>query len=94
MDPQNIFERWPELDRIFTEALDRASEERAGFLQEACRGDRELEAEVHRLLAAVEDSGVGVRIFFFQDDPSSRAERGRASSTDTEPIRVRRRSVR
>ena len=56
MDP-HVFERWPDLDRIFTQALDRASEERAGFLQEACRGDRELEAEVRRLLAAVEDSG-------------------------------------
>jgi hypothetical protein len=56
MDP-HLFERWPDLDRIFAEALDRAPEERLGFVRQECGGDQELEREILRLLEALENSG-------------------------------------
>jgi eukaryotic-like serine/threonine-protein kinase len=64
MDP-HLFERWPDLDRIFAEALDRAPEERLGFVRQECGGDQELEREILRLLEALENSGD------FLEDPSA-----------------------
>ena len=44
-------ERWKRADALFDAALDLASEERAGFLDDACGGDPDLRALVDRLLA-------------------------------------------
>jgi serine/threonine protein kinase len=50
-------ERWQKLDRIFSEALDRAPEDRAVFLDQACAGDANLRLEVEALLAQDADAG-------------------------------------
>jgi hypothetical protein len=44
--------RWQEIDRILDEALERAPEERAAFVAEACGADAEMRREVETLLAA------------------------------------------
>ena len=44
-------ERWAQIDRIHTAALDRPMAERAAFLDEACAGDPALRREVESLLA-------------------------------------------
>jgi eukaryotic-like serine/threonine-protein kinase len=50
-------ERWQQLDELFHAALERAPEERAALLDEACAGDESLRKEVDALLAAHEESG-------------------------------------
>ena len=45
-------ERWQQLDDLFHAALERAPEERAAFLDEACAGDESLRYKVEALLAA------------------------------------------
>jgi serine/threonine protein kinase/Tol biopolymer transport system component len=44
-------ERWQQVSRIYHDALDRNSGERAAFLREACRDDEALRQEVESLLA-------------------------------------------
>ncbi len=43
--------RWPEVERLYHAALERAADERAAFLTEACAGDDDLRHEVESLLA-------------------------------------------
>jgi serine/threonine-protein kinase len=43
-------ERWHEISRLFHEALDRRGDARGIFLDNACRGDKALRAEVESLL--------------------------------------------
>src|SRR5438874_3806629 len=50
-------ERWQQLDRLFHSALERAAEERAAFLDQACAGDQQLRREVEVLIAAHEQAG-------------------------------------
>ncbi len=50
-------ERWQQLDQLFHAALERAPEERAAFLDEACAGDRQLRKEVEALITANEQAG-------------------------------------
>ncbi|MGH9839333.1 MAG: protein kinase domain-containing protein [Blastocatellia bacterium] len=45
-------ERWRQVDQLFQAALERAPEERAAFISEACGGDDSLRREVEALLAA------------------------------------------
>src|SRR5436190_7280311 len=45
-------ERWQQLNDLFHAALERAPEERAAFLDEACAGDESLRDKVEALLAA------------------------------------------
>ncbi len=53
-------ERAQEIDRVFADALERKPEERASFLDAACRDDSELRREVESLLAnEVPDTIVG-----------------------------------
>ncbi len=47
-------ERWEHIDNLFHAALERAPEERAGFLAQACRGDDDLRNEVESLLRSHE----------------------------------------
>jgi serine/threonine protein kinase/Tfp pilus assembly protein PilF len=56
MDP-DAFERWPHLDEIFSGALERPPEERGEYVRDACGDDTDLQEEIRRLLAALEDSG-------------------------------------
>jgi serine/threonine-protein kinase len=44
-------ERWGQIEEIFQAAVERAPEERAAFLDEACAGDPNLRQEVESLLA-------------------------------------------
>src|SRR6266480_6943061 len=47
-------ERWKQVNDLFQSAVERASEERAAFLDEACHGDKGLRREVESLLASYE----------------------------------------
>lgn len=49
-------ERWRRLEDVFREARSCEASERAAYLDDACRGDAELRAEVESLLAALERS--------------------------------------
>jgi len=44
-------DRWREVDEVFAAALERAPQDRAAFLDEACASDRELRREVEKMLA-------------------------------------------
>src|SRR5262245_53646943 len=50
-------ERWRQVDQVFQEALERAPEERAAFVSEACGGDDSLRREVETLLAFDGETG-------------------------------------
>lgn len=45
-------ERWRQIVEVFDAALERESDQRASFVDEACRSDQELKREVESLLAA------------------------------------------
>jgi len=45
-------ERWKQVNDLFQSAVERAPEERAAFLDEACRGDESLCREVESLLTS------------------------------------------
>jgi len=47
-------ERWNVLEPLLDEALELEAERRSGFLDEACRGDTSLRAEIDALIAACE----------------------------------------
>ena len=47
-------ERWQQVNDLFQSAAERAPEERAAFLDEACHGDEGLRREVESLLASYE----------------------------------------
>src|SRR3954471_5140596 len=53
MKPQS----WQLIKEVFLEALERAPDERAGFIREACAGDPDLLAEVQSLLSSDEGAG-------------------------------------
>src|SRR5579864_1483907 len=44
-------ERWQEIERLYHSALERTSDQRAAFLEEACAGDDTLRREVESLLS-------------------------------------------
>src|SRR5438270_568712 len=46
-----LIERWRHVESLFNEALEKASEERAKFLDEACSDDHALRREIESLLA-------------------------------------------
>ena len=48
--------RWQQLDKLFHSALERRTEERAAFLDEACAGDESLRRQVEALLAAHDEA--------------------------------------
>jgi serine/threonine protein kinase len=50
-------ERWQQLDQLFHNALGRAPERRAPFLDEACAGDDSLRQQVEELLIAHQKAG-------------------------------------
>src|SRR2546423_2459363 len=47
-------ERWQQIDQLFHSALERAPQERALFITEACAGDQALKREVESLLKSHE----------------------------------------
>jgi serine/threonine protein kinase len=49
-------ERWQQVEEVLQAALDRAPRERAAFLQQACVGDAELQAEAGALVDAYESA--------------------------------------
>jgi serine/threonine protein kinase len=49
--------RWNRVKRVFQEALDRPTEDRRRFLDEACGDDRSLHAEVESLLRNLREAG-------------------------------------
>lgn len=49
-------ERWRQINDLFESAAERAPEERAAFLEEACHGDQNLRREVESLIACDERS--------------------------------------
>jgi Tol biopolymer transport system component/tRNA A-37 threonylcarbamoyl transferase component Bud32 len=59
-------ERWKQIDDLVQAALERAPEDRATFLERACRGDQDLRREVESLL--VYDKGYSEFINALPDD--------------------------
>jgi eukaryotic-like serine/threonine-protein kinase len=47
-------ERWKEVNDFFQSAVERAPEERAAFLDEACHDDEDMRREVESLLTSYE----------------------------------------
>ncbi len=79
MDPQ----RWQRVDALFEAALERAANQRPGFLEEACDGDLPLRREVESLLAAAGKAG------HFLDAPAAGAP-GDAAASAIGPYRIER----
>ena len=50
-------ERWQQINDLFQSAAERAPEERAAFLDEACHGDEGLCREVRSLIASYDRAG-------------------------------------
>jgi eukaryotic-like serine/threonine-protein kinase len=50
-------ERWQQLNKLFHGALERATEQRSAFLDEACAGDEALRKQVEALLTAHDGAG-------------------------------------
>jgi serine/threonine protein kinase len=50
-------ERWKQIEQLYYAALERESEKRGAYLDEACAGDEELRREVESLLASNEGAG-------------------------------------
>ncbi len=50
-------ERWRQVEDLFHSALDRASDERSGFLDAACAGDQALRQQVEDLLESFDEAG-------------------------------------
>lgn len=50
-------ERWSQIKDIFARVVDQVPDDRAPMLSELCRGDRELQAEIERLLAEHDVAG-------------------------------------
>src|SRR6187549_280972 len=48
--------RWRQVEALYHAVLERAPEDRAAFLSEACRGDKELRREVESLAAQGDSS--------------------------------------
>src|SRR2546423_3913982 len=59
-------EQWQQVKEIFHAALERAPEERAAFLAEACRGHDSLRREVEALISAHEQSDHFIDVPAFQ----------------------------
>ncbi|HKP86760.1 MAG TPA: protein kinase, partial [Blastocatellia bacterium] len=49
--------RWQQIQDVYYAALERAPDERATFLDEACRGDRQLRIEVDSLISSHQEAG-------------------------------------
>ena len=47
-------ERWAKIEKLYHEALELASDQRAAFLDRACAGDAQLRREVEKLIASHE----------------------------------------
>ncbi len=54
-------ERWRQIEALFERALELPDSERAGFLDQACAGDRELRSELSRLLASAPTASESLR---------------------------------
>src|SRR6201987_6182103 len=50
-------ELWQRITDVFDQAMTRGPKERIGFLEEACKGDRDLRKQVERLVKSHEKSG-------------------------------------
>jgi serine/threonine-protein kinase len=48
--PDDTADRWPRIERLYAEALERDPSAREAFLEAACEGDDELRREVRSLL--------------------------------------------
>ena len=62
-------ERWQQVNDLFQSAAERAPEERAAFLDEACRGDEGLRREVDSLLTSHERAENFIELPAFEAAP-------------------------
>src|SRR6266436_9535167 len=62
-------ERWQQVNDLFQSVLERAPEERAAFLDEACHGDEGLRREVGSLLTSYERAENFIELPAFQVAP-------------------------
>lgn len=62
-------ERWRQINDLFQSAVERAPDERAAFLDEACHGDERLCRDVKSLIASYERTENFIEIPAFEDAP-------------------------
>src|SRR5438045_493757 len=62
-------QRWQQVNDLFHSAVERAPEERAAFVDEACRGDESLCREVKSLLASHQRTENFIESPAFETDP-------------------------
>ena len=73
-------QRWEQIQSLFLAALERQPTERAGFLEEACCGDRALAREVETLLSCHdEESGLAIENRFLVEEPDLHSDPREAS---------------
>ena len=78
-------ERWKQIDELAQSALERRGDERAAFLDEACRGDEALRGEVESQIVYQQQASK------FLEEPAFKhaAESMAASQTETESMEGR-----
>jgi serine/threonine protein kinase len=59
-------DRWQKIDELFEAALERASHDRAAFLEKACGGDQQLRREVEKLLKIDEQATAFIQSNVFE----------------------------
>src|SRR5258706_16000494 len=50
-------ERWQQIEKLFQSAIERPTDEREAFLDQACAGDNQLRSEVESLIASHDQAG-------------------------------------
>src|SRR5258707_7250532 len=76
-------ERWKQVNDLFQSAVERAPEQRAAFLDEACQGDEPLRREVESLLTSLERSENFIELPAYEVAPELLTDdRGAASVGD------------
>ena len=79
-------ERWQQVNDLFQSATERAPEERAAFLDEACHGDKGLCREVESLIASYERAGTFIESPAFEAAPEFLTNEDRSGALVGESI--------
>ncbi len=79
-------ERWQQINDLFQSATERAPEERAAFLDEACHGDEGLCREVESLIASYERAGTFIESPAFEAAPEFLTNEDRSGALVGESI--------
>src|SRR5262249_39519742 len=68
-------ERWQQLEEIFQTAIERPPDQRQGFIDEACAGDKSLKSAAESLVASFEEASDFIETPAFLNRIDEQAER-------------------